>query len=105
MKKVLLGIVLVAILLAALALIVFPGTEERYDGDRPVVVVTSFIGYDFVRQIAGDNVNLTNLLSPGVEMHSYEPSASDLIRIQNADLFIYIGGDMERWTRKSARYT
>ena len=65
--------------------------------DKLAVVVTLFPQYDFVRQIAGDLVELYMLLPPGVESHAYEPSPADMIRIRNADLFIYTGEVMEAW--------
>lgn len=61
------------------------------------VVTTIFPQYDFVRQIAGDNVSLQMLLKPGEETHSYEPTPRDIIAIQNADLFIYVGGENDEW--------
>lgn len=65
--------------------------------DTISVVTTIFPQYDFVRQIAGENVELTMLLSPGSESHSYEPSPQDIITIQNADIFIYVGGESDEW--------
>jgi len=64
------------------------------------VVVTNFAAYDFVRQIAGDNIELDFLLEPGVEAHSYDPTAKDLVNIQEADIFVYIGGEVEQWADK-----
>ena len=61
------------------------------------VTVTTFPPYDFVRHIAGDRVNLTMLLPPGSESHSYEPSPRDIITIQNSDVFIYGGGESDKW--------
>jgi zinc transport system substrate-binding protein len=61
------------------------------------VTTTNFPPYDFVRQIAGDKVNLTMLLSPGSESHSFEPSPRDIITIQNSDIFIYAGGESDSW--------
>lgn len=64
------------------------------------ITTTSFSSYDFVKHIVGDKANVIYMLGPGVDAHSYEPSASDLVKIQNADIFIYIGGEMEKWTDK-----
>ncbi len=64
------------------------------------IVVTTFSTYDFTRQIVGDKADITFLLGPGVDAHSYEPSAKDLVTIKNADVFIYIGGEMEQWVDK-----
>ena len=61
------------------------------------VTTSIFTPYDFVRQIAGDKVNLSMLLPPGSESHSFEPSPRDIITIQNSDIFIYIGGESEKW--------
>lgn len=61
------------------------------------VVATIFPQYDFIRAIAGDHVELSMLLPPGSESHSYEPTPQDIIKIQNSDLFVYIGGETDVW--------
>jgi zinc transport system substrate-binding protein len=71
----------------------------RNDG-RINVTTTIFPPYDFVRQIAGDRVNLSILLSPGAESHSFEPSPRDIIAIQNSDIFIYAGGNSDKWVNR-----
>ena len=63
------------------------------------VVTTIYPQYNFVREIAGDTVNLTMLLKPGSESHSYEPTPKDIITIQNCDVFIYVGGESENWVK------
>lgn len=63
------------------------------------VVTTIFPPYDFARQIGGDNVDLTMLLKPGTESHNYDPTPQDIIKIQNCDLFIYVGGESDEWVR------
>lgn len=76
------------------------------DRDRPAgddgrlnVVATIFPQFDFVRQIAGDRVALTMLLSPGAESHGFEPTPRDMIALNNADFFIYVGGHGDDWVR------
>jgi zinc transport system substrate-binding protein len=64
------------------------------------VVTTVFPSYDFVREIAGDKVNLTLLLPPGAESHSFEPTPRDIIQIQNSSLFVYVGGESEAWVER-----
>jgi len=71
--------------------------EEEEDVERLNVIATIFPQYDFIRRIAGDRVDRTMLLSPGAEAHSFEPTPQDIIRLQDADLFVYIGGHGERW--------
>ena len=72
------------------------GTVKKEEG-KITVVTTLFPQYDFVRQIAGDRVNVKLLLQPGIEAHSYDPSPSDLGAINESDLFIYTGKYMETW--------
>lgn len=61
------------------------------------VVTTIFPQYDFVREVAGEYVDLQMLLKPGEETHSYEPTPQDIIAILHADLFIYVGGENDVW--------
>ena len=71
--------------------------ESETDDGKISVVTTIFPQYDFVRQIAGDSVDLKMLLKPGEETHSYEPTPQDIIAIQNSDIFIYVGGENDAW--------
>jgi zinc transport system substrate-binding protein len=61
------------------------------------IVATNFPSYDFVRAVAGGTANITLLLPPGAESHSFEPRPKDIITIQNCDMFIYTGGESEAW--------
>ena len=61
------------------------------------IVTTIFPPYDFARQVAGDKAELTMLLKPGTESHNYDPTPQDIIKIQNADMFIYVGGESDKW--------
>ena len=64
------------------------------------IVTTIFPEYDWVRQILGDkadSVELTLLLSNGVDLHSYQPTADDMIKISTCDLFIHVGGESDDW--------
>lgn len=70
------------------------------DDNKISIVSTIFPGYDFAKQIVGDNAEVSMLLPPGVESHSYEPSPQDIINIQNSDIFIYVGGESEQWVDK-----
>ncbi len=72
-------------------------SKETGGDDKLDVIVTIFPPYDFVRQIAGDSVNLTQLIAPGSESHTYEPTAAQRLKIQNCDLFIYTGGEGDVW--------
>ena len=67
------------------------------ENSRLQVVTTIFPQYDFARHIAGDRADVTMLLKPGEEVHSYEPTPQDIKKIQNCDLFIYVGGENDVW--------
>jgi zinc transport system substrate-binding protein len=67
------------------------------EGKKLSVVTTIFPPYDFARQIAGDKAEVTMLLPPGAESHSFEPTPQDIIKIQNCDVFVYNGGDSDAW--------
>ena len=69
-------------------------------GGKLRVVCTLFVPYDFVREIAGDKVDLTLLLPPGMESHSYDPTPADMKAVGNADLLIRVGENMETWSTK-----
>ena len=68
--------------------------------DRLNVVTTLFPYYDFLRQIAGDRIELTMVVPAGMDSHSFEPTPADMITIQNADILVCNGGAMEQWLDK-----
>ncbi len=72
--------------------IIKPSSDERLS-----VTTTLFPYYDFVRQIAKDRVKLRLIIPSGMDSHSFEPTPADIIAIQNSDLFLYNGGEMEQW--------
>lgn len=67
------------------------------DDGRLRIVTTLFPYYDFARAVAGDRADVTLLLSPGREAHSFEPTPLDAVTISRADVFIYNGGEGEVW--------
>ena len=93
----------IIVILIILGIIV--GFSSKYnkvtkDSSKLNIVATSFSSYDFAKQIVKDKANVVFLMEPGADEHSYEPTATDLIKIKNADIFIYIGGEMEKWSDK-----
>ena len=92
------------ILLAATALAVLAagllsgcGFTEDPGSEKLRIVTTIFPAYDFAREIFGDKAEITLLLKPGTESHSYDPSARDIVKIDSSDLFIYNGGESDAW--------
>lgn len=92
-------------LLTALCLMLLTGCgfAETAQSSEPTeklkVVATIFPQYDFLRAIAGDRIELSMLLKPGTEIHSYEPSPQEIIAIQKCDLLIYVGGESDAWIK------
>lgn len=76
-------------------------TEVKKSDDSKIKVVTTiFPEYDWVKSIVGEdnsNVELTMLLDNGVDLHSYQPTAADIMKISDGDLFIYVGGESDSW--------
>lgn len=72
-------------------------SAPKPNDDKVLVVATLFPLYEFAREVGGDKVNVVLLLPPGVEAHTFEPKPSDIIKINQADLFIFIGEKMEPW--------
>ena len=89
------------LLCAVLISSIFTGCTGNFSSSqnngRLKIVSTIFPSYDFACAIAGENADITILLSPGVESHSYEPTPQDMIQIQNCDLFLYTGGESDTW--------
>lgn len=70
------------------------------------VVCTIFPEYDWVKQILGDkaeNAEITMLLDNGVDLHSYQPTADDIIKLSTCDLFIYVGGESDAWVEDALK--
>lgn len=71
--------------------------NEKTENEKLTVVATLFPQYDFAREIAGEYADITLLLLPGVESHAFEPTPKDIIKINEADVFLYTGEYMESW--------
>ena len=92
------AVILCAAIIFSLAACSSGKIESKSDKLR--VVCTLFVPYDFVREIAGDRVDLTLLLPTGMESHSYDPTPADMKAVSNADLLIRVGENMETWSAK-----
>lgn len=98
MKRMILFVCALAVITPALQA---KGQQAGKSGNGKInVVATIFPPYDFVRELAGDQVNLSMLLPPGAESHSFEPTPQDIIKIQNCDVFIYVGGESDAWVER-----
>ncbi|NCO88566.1 hypothetical protein AUK04_01735 [Candidatus Roizmanbacteria bacterium CG2_30_33_16] len=97
MKKILFSIEVVVIIGLGIFTVANSTQKLKKDSKRLTVVTTLFPLYDFVKIIGQDKVEVSLLLPPGVEAHSFEPKPSDIVRINKSDLFIYTGKFMEPW--------
>ena len=70
------------------------------------VVCTIFPEYDWIRELVGDkkdNYEITYLMDKGVDLHSYQPTAEDIAKIANCDLFVYVGGESDGWVHDALK--
>lgn len=104
MKKITALLLALFVLVGALA-----GCGKQNDTnktDKLSIVTTIFPEYDWVREILGDkadNAEIAMLLDNGVDLHSYQPTADDIVKISDCDLFIYVGGESDGWVEDALR--
>ncbi len=91
MKKILCFLVCFSLLLS------FAGCKSENNKNGIKVVASCFPAYDFARSVLGQEADITLLLPPGSEAHHFEPTPTDIIKIKNCDLFVFVGGNDEAW--------
>ena len=82
------------------------GAKGETPKPRLKIVATIFPEYSWTKELLGSyekDVELTLLAKKGVDMHSYQPSAEDILRIANCDLFLYVGGESDKWVDKALK--
>ena len=104
---------IIALLLALLMAVgMLAGCAKQNDDDTNTttdelrIVTTIFPEYDWVKEILGDkadHADITMLLDNGVDLHSYQPTADDIVKISDCDLFIYVGGESEGWVKEALK--
>ncbi len=105
-RRILAALLCAALLLACLAACSAQRTPDDAQGDKLRVVAVIFPAYDWAREVLGaqaDNVELTLLLDGGVDLHSYQPTAADLLKLTTCDLLLYVGGESDDWVRDALR--
>ncbi len=97
----------IAVLILSIALLFSSlGTPGAMAEDKKLSVVTTiFPIYDWVYETVGgaDHVELTMLLDNGVDLHSYQPTAADIMKIATCDVFIYVGGESDDWVEDALK--
>ena len=82
------------------------GSSAASGGKKLQIVATIFPEYDWVKNILGDktsDADLTLLLDKGVDLHSFQPTAQDIMKISTCDLFIYVGGESDEWVNDALK--
>ena len=99
MKKVISVFITFFIIVFCIMFLAIENSESNIDKstDKVKVIATLFPQYDFVRQIGKDKVEVSLLLPSGTEAHTYDPTPKDIININESDLFVYTGSNMEPW--------
>ena len=98
MKKNIAFLLVLILIFSMITVIIINCTNiNSKQSEKIEIIATLFPQYDFAKQIGGDKVNVTLLLPPGSESHTYEPTPQDMININNSSLFIYTGEEMEPW--------
>ncbi|MBR4073755.1 MAG: zinc ABC transporter substrate-binding protein [Clostridia bacterium] len=87
-----------------LILVFFAGCGDAENNNAKFkIVTTSFSAYDWTSNILGekaDNYSLELLSNNGVDMHSYQPTTDDIIKISECDILVYVGGESDSWVKK-----
>lgn len=100
MKRFISALFLIVLLLSLLA-----GCAPVQSNNQKVsIVATVFPEYDWLRQLLGseqNDVELTLLLNNGVDLHSFQPGADDIVKISSCDMFVYVGGESDQWVDKA----
>ena len=106
MKKLFMACLLTGLLLIGALTACSSTNAKTSENDKLRVVCTIFPEYDWVREILGSHagdVEITMLLDNGVDLHSYQPTAEDIIKISNCDMFIYVGGESDQWVEDALK--
>ena len=102
--------VMVCLVAALFMVCTFAGCAEKNPSEASAkkisIVTTIFPEYDWVMSLLGDNpadAQVTMLLDNGVDLHSYQPTAADVIKISECDMFVYVGGESDEWVEDALK--
>jgi len=96
----------IAGMMALVMLLGFAFAHSAFAEEKKLSVVTTiFPVYDWVREVVGENenVDITLLLNSGVDLHSYQPTAEDIMKIATCDVFVYVGGESDEWVEDALK--
>lgn len=104
MMKKKLGMVLIAAIVSMglVGYVQAAGISEEKTSDKLQIVTTIYPEYDWVKQVLGNHAkdaDITLLVNDGEDMHTYQPTAEDIEKIEESDLFVYVGGESDEWAK------
>lgn len=94
-----LSALMILLVLMVMAILYF-GQEKRVRTGQPDVVVSTFALYDIARHLLGHDADVQMLIPFGRDVHSFEPTPKDMIRVEKSRLFLYSGAGLEPWTKQ-----
>ena len=97
MKKIIFFIGIAALITSGIVALLSFYHDKKIESKKITIVTTLFPLYDFAKKIGRDKVDVSLLLPPGVEPHTFEPKPTDIVRINEADIFVFTGKFMEPW--------
>ncbi|SFD03844.1 metal ABC transporter substrate-binding protein [Butyrivibrio sp. YAB3001] len=106
MKKYISVLLAAILMVSCLSACGLKGESSSAAGNKIQIVTTIFPEYDWVMNVIGKdsaNAEVTMLLDNGVDLHSYQPTAEDIMKISNCDLFIYVGGESDEWVEDALK--
>ncbi|MBR3145182.1 MAG: zinc ABC transporter substrate-binding protein [Clostridia bacterium] len=98
--------IITLIISAILLVTLFAGCDTALNNEKIKVITTVFPIYDWTENIIGknnNNIELTMLLDTGVDLHSFQPTAKDILTISDCDVFIYVGGESDEWVEDALK--
>jgi zinc transport system substrate-binding protein len=101
MKRLLVPLIIFLLIVSGCSNAASTKSEKTSEGSKKLQIVTTFYPmYYFAKKVAGDSANVELLIPNGAEPHDWEPTAKDMAKIQDADMFIYNSRYFESWTEK-----
>lgn len=93
-------LVLIALLIGIVSILVSLYNSKNSNNKKIQITTTIFPYYSIANEICTDNADIVMLIKPGAESHNYEPTTDDIVTIKNSDVFIYTGGESDKWVEK-----
>lgn len=89
-----------AVLIGIVAFMVYQVRSSKQESSKPTVLTTFTVLADMTKNVAGDRADVDSITKPGAEIHGYEPTPQDMVRLQGADIVLDNGMNLEKWAEK-----